>query len=55
MLLVCRANKKPKIGGLVFGRQKLWRERIEGHDKLMQTYFNENLTYPESYFGGVFG
>jgi hypothetical protein len=50
MLLACRAIKKPKIGGSVFGRQKLWRERIEGHEELMQSYFNENLTYPESYF-----
>jgi hypothetical protein len=50
MLLVCRANKKPKIGGSVFGRQKLWRERIEGHNKLMRMYFNENSTYSESYF-----
>ena len=33
MLLAWRANKKPKIGGSVFGRQKLWRERIEGHNK----------------------
>ena len=50
MLLALRANKKPKIGGSVFGRQKLWRERIEGHNKLMRMYFNENPTYPESYF-----
>jgi hypothetical protein len=41
MLLVCCANKKPKIGGLVFGRQKLRRERIEAHNKLMRMYFNE--------------
>ena len=50
MLLAVRANKKPKIGGLVYGRQKLWREQIEGHNKLMRMYFNENLTFPESYF-----
>jgi hypothetical protein len=50
MQLACRAIKKPKIGGSVFDRQKLWRERIEGHEKLMRSYFNENLTYPESYF-----
>jgi hypothetical protein len=35
MLLAFGANKKPNIGGSVFGRQKLWRERIEGHNKLM--------------------
>jgi hypothetical protein len=50
MLLAVRANKKPKVGGSVFGRQKLWRERIEGHNKLMRMYFNENMTFPESYF-----
>ena len=55
MVLAWRANKKPKIGGSVFGRQKLWRERIEGHNKLMRMYFNENPTYPESYFRQCFG
>jgi hypothetical protein len=50
ILLACRAIKKPKIGGSIFDRQILWRERIEGHEKLMQSYFNVNLTYPESYF-----
>jgi hypothetical protein len=50
ILLACRATKKPKIGGSVFGRYKLWRERVEGHEKLMWSYFNENPTYPESYF-----
>jgi hypothetical protein len=50
MLLAYRAVKKPKIGGSVFGRQKLWRERIEGHEKLMRSYFNENPIFPENYF-----
>ena len=50
MLLAWRANKKPKIGGSVFGRKKLWRERIEGHNKLMRMYFNDDATFPESYF-----
>jgi hypothetical protein len=50
MVLAWRANKKPKIGGSVFGRQKLWRERIEGHNKLMRMYFNDDATFPESYF-----
>jgi hypothetical protein len=54
MLLVCCANKKPTIVGSVFGRQKLWRERIEARNKLMRSYFTENSTYPESYFWGVF-
>jgi hypothetical protein len=50
MVLAWRANKKPKIGGSVFCRQKLWRERIEGHNKLMRMYFNDDATFPESYF-----
>jgi hypothetical protein len=50
MLLVFRANKKPKIGGSVFGTLKLWREQIEGHTKLMRMHFNDNQSYPESYF-----
>jgi hypothetical protein len=50
MLLAYRAVKKPNIGGSVFGRQKLRRERIEGHEKLMRSYFNENLIFPENYF-----
>ncbi|KAK1661081.1 hypothetical protein QYE76_049240 [Lolium multiflorum] len=50
ILLAYRAVKRPKFGGSVFGRQKLWRERIEGHEKLMRSYFNENPIFPESYF-----
>jgi hypothetical protein len=50
MLLAYRAVKKPKIGGSVFGRQKLRRERIKGHEKLMRSYFNENPIFPENYF-----
>jgi hypothetical protein len=50
LLLAYRAVKKPKFGGSVFGRQKLWRERIEGHEKLMRSYFNENPIFPASYF-----
>ena len=50
MLLAMHANKMPKHGGSVFGRQKLWREMIEGHNKLMRSYFVENPTYPERYF-----
>ena len=50
MVLAMHINKKPKHGGSVFGRQKLWRERIEDHNKLMTNYFAENPAYPESYF-----
>jgi len=50
MLLSTHASKRPKHGGSVFGRQKWWREWIEGHNKLMRSYFVDNPTYPERYF-----
>ena len=31
MLLALHANKRPKHGGSVFGRQKLWGEMIDAH------------------------
>jgi hypothetical protein len=54
LLLAYRAVKKPKIGGSVFGRQKLRRERIEGHEKLMRSYLRIRY-FPKAIFGGVFG
>ena len=49
MILVLHAsNKKPKHGGSVFGRQKLWRERVDAHERLMRNYFVENSINPES-------
>jgi hypothetical protein len=50
MLLAMRANKRPKHGGSDFGRQKLCREQIEGHNKLRRSYFLDNPTFPEIYF-----
>ena len=50
MILVMHINKKPKHGGSVMGRQKIWRDRIDAHNRLMRHYFVENPTYPESYF-----
>ena len=50
MLLTIHANKKPKHGGSVFGRQKLRRERIEADNRLMRHYFVDHPIYPESYF-----
>jgi hypothetical protein len=35
MMLALHTNKKLKIGGSLFGRQKLWRERIEGRNTLV--------------------
>ena len=42
--------KKPKHGGSVMGRQKIWRDRIDAHNRLIRHYFAENPIYPESYF-----
>ena len=50
MILAMHINKKPKHGGSVMGREKIWRDRIDAHNRLMKNYFVENPTYPESYF-----
>ncbi|KAI4973986.1 hypothetical protein ZWY2020_041767 [Hordeum vulgare] len=50
MIIAMHINKKPKHGGSVMGREKIWRDRIDAHNKLMKNYFVENPTYPESYF-----
>ena len=50
MILAMHINKKPKHDGSVFCRKKLWRKRIEGHNRLMRNYFVENPICPESYF-----
>ena len=42
--------KKSKHGGSVMGRQKIWRDRIDAHNRLTRHYFAENPIYPESYF-----
>ena len=42
--------KKPKHGGSVMGRQKIWRDRIDAHNRLIKHYFADNPMYPESYF-----
>jgi hypothetical protein len=53
MILAMRA-KRLKHGGSVFGRRKLWRERTEGHNKLMCSYFADEPIFPESYFRRYF-
>ena len=50
MILAIRARKRPKHGGSVMGRLKLWRERMGAHERLMRHYFVEHPIYPESYF-----
>ena len=32
------------------GRQKIWRDRIDAHNRLMRHYFADNPVYPESYY-----
>jgi hypothetical protein len=49
MILAMRA-KRPKHGGFMSGRRKLWRERIEGHNKLIRSYFADEAIFPDSYF-----
>jgi hypothetical protein len=49
-ILALRVNKRMKHDGSVFGWQKLRRERIEGHNKLMQSYFVDHPIYLENYF-----
>jgi hypothetical protein len=36
MILALRSTKRPKHGGSIFGRKKLRRKRIEGHNKLVR-------------------
>ena len=48
--MALHANKRPKHDGFVPCGEKLWRERIDGHNKLMRNYFVENPVYPEKYF-----
>ena len=43
MILAMHINK-PKHGGSVMGRQKIWRDRIDAHNRLMRHYFVENPT-----------
>ena len=50
MILAMHINKKPKHGGSVMGRQKIWRDRIDAHSRLIRHSFAVNPTYPESYF-----
>jgi hypothetical protein len=38
ILAIHHNNKRPKHGGSVLGREKLWRERIEGNNKLIHNY-----------------
>ncbi|KAE8821009.1 hypothetical protein D1007_01040 [Hordeum vulgare] len=50
MLLMMHKNKKPKHGGLVMGREYIWRKRVEGHAKLMDKYFVYRSVFLETYF-----
>ncbi|KAE8766661.1 putative glucuronosyltransferase GUT1 [Hordeum vulgare] len=50
MILALHIKKKPKHGGSIMGRQKIWRDKIYADNRLMRHYFVDNLVYPESYF-----
>ena len=50
IIVAMHINKKPKHGGSVMGRQKIWRDKIDADNRLMRHYFVKNPTYPESYF-----
>ena len=49
MILAMHINKKPKHGGSVMGRQKIWRDKIDADNRLVRHYFVDNPVYPESY------
>ena len=50
MILAMHINKKPKHGGSVMGRQKIWRDKIDADNRLMRHCFVDNPVYPELYF-----
>ena len=55
IILAFHANKRRKHGGYILGREALWRERIDDHNKLMQTYFVRNPTTLSAIFVAVLG
>lgn len=55
MILAMHVNKKPKHGGLVMGRQKIWRDKIDADNRLMRHYFVANTVYLSRTFGTVLG
>jgi len=50
MIIALHINKKPKHGGSVMGPEKIWRDRIDAHNRLMKNYFVENPTYRSHIF-----
>jgi hypothetical protein len=54
LMILAMCAKRLKHAGFVFGRRKLWRERIEGHKKLICSYFADEPNFPESYFRRCF-
>jgi hypothetical protein len=49
MVLLMHKNKKPKHGGLVFGRAYIQMMKIDTDNKLMRNYFVENTVFREKY------
>jgi hypothetical protein len=52
-ILALHAKKRLKLSGSVFGQQKLWRERIEGHNKLTRSYSVDIPIFPKTIFDAV--
>ena len=50
IIVAMHANKKLKHGGSTMGRWKLWRDKIDAHNRLIRNYFPEDTTYPKLYF-----
>jgi hypothetical protein len=53
--LLLHKNKRPKHGGSVIGRERIWRLRIDADHKLMLNYFVVNEVYPEQFFDAGLG
>jgi hypothetical protein len=53
MMLTLHANKRPKHSGYIFGWQKIQREMIEGHNKLIHSYFLDDPIFTKSTLGAI--
>jgi hypothetical protein len=49
MILALHKNKRPNHGGSIFGRDRLWRARLDGQNWLTLNYFADSPAYPERF------
>jgi hypothetical protein len=54
MMLALRVNKRQKYSGSVFWTAEVAEGRIEGHNKLMWSYFVDDPIFTEMYFWQFF-